>query len=79
MALYWPKQNIAFDIVDDPYSAPIEKDAFPGIAVIPMTRAQMGDARTMDRVIRILGGSETTEEGGGVRCAQRRLRRLLAR
>ncbi len=79
MALYWPKQNIAFDIVDDPYSAPIEKDAFPGIAVIPMTRAQMGDARTMDRVIRILGGSETTEGGGGVRRAQRRLRRLLAR
>ena len=79
MAIYWPKQNIAFDIVDDPYSAPIERDAFPDIAVIPMTRAQMGDARTMDRVIRILDGSEATGGDGGMRRAQRRLRRLLAR
>lgn len=37
MALYLPQQHLALDIVDDPDSAPVDRDAFPGFTVVPVT------------------------------------------
>lgn len=82
MALYWPRQKVAFDIVDDPCSTPVEEGAFDGLAVIPVTREQMGDTRTMDRIVRILREAGTAgcgEDGGAMRRTQRRISRILAR
>lgn len=41
MALYWPQQHIALDVVDDPCSAPVDRDAFPGVTVVRVTCDQI--------------------------------------
>lgn len=51
MALYLPHLHLALEIVDDPYSAPVERDAFPDIEVIPVTCAQIGDPNAMDSLM----------------------------
>ena len=51
MALYLPLLNLALEIVDDPCSAPVERDAFPDIEVIPVTCAQIGDPNAMDSLM----------------------------
>ncbi len=51
MALYLPHLHLALEIVDDPCSAPVERDAFPDIEVIPVTCAQIGDPNAMDSLM----------------------------
>ncbi len=51
MALYLPLLHLALEIVDDPCSAPVERDAFPDIEVIPVTCAQIGDPNAMDSLM----------------------------
>lgn len=51
MALYLPLLHLALEIVDDPCSAPVERDAFPDIEVIPITCAQIGDPNAMDSLM----------------------------
>lgn len=51
MALYLPRLHLALEIVDDPNSAPVERDAFPDIEVIPVTCAQIGDPNAMDSLM----------------------------
>ena len=41
MCLYLPEQEIAIEITDDEQSLPFEPEAFPGIRLIRLTKAQV--------------------------------------
>lgn len=41
MALYLPSQHIAFEVVDDPCSSPVDAEAFPGITVVKVTSSEI--------------------------------------
>ncbi len=41
MCLYLPEQEIAIEITDDEQSQPFEPEAFPGIRLIRLTKAQV--------------------------------------
>lgn len=53
MALYLPKQHIVLDIVDDPESAPVDPDAFPGLLTVPVTKDQLAQPATMRRLLEL--------------------------
>lgn len=43
MALYWPEQKVALEIVDDPASQLVDRDTFPDFTVIQVTCEQIED------------------------------------
>ena len=43
MALYWPKQKVALEIVDDPLAEPFDERLHPGWRVLKVTMAQVDD------------------------------------
>lgn len=65
MAYYLARQRIAIDIVDDPSSMPVDAEAFPGFRIVPVTVAQLGDARFMDRLLGSHAPSSETAARGG--------------
>lgn len=64
MALYWPQRALALDIVDDPCSAPVDREAFPGLTVVELTRDQLAHPAAAKRALRRAGA------GGGSDVAQ---------
>lgn len=52
MALYLPDQHLAFEVVDDPCSAPVERDAFPGLTVVPITCRELANPELLDSLAR---------------------------
>ena len=61
MALYWPEQGVALEIVDDPRAEPFDRTAHPGVRVIQTTCDELADFdrcnRVMTRVARELGAT----------------------
>lgn len=59
MALYFPPENLAIEIVDDPLSKPVDRDAFPNIRVIKTTCLELSDfdrcERFLDRLAHEMG------------------------
>lgn len=53
MALYLPDLHVAFEVTDDPASAPVDASAFPGLTTIHVTANQLDDpgllAKTIER------------------------------
>lgn len=43
MALYWPEQGVALEIVDDPLAKPFDRVAHPGVRVIQTTCDEIAD------------------------------------
>lgn len=62
MALYWPEQGVALEIVDDPLAEPFDRAAHPGVRVIQTTCDELADfarlSRLMARVARELGAAQ---------------------
>ena len=62
MALYWPEQGVALEIVDDPLAEPFDRAAPPGVRVIQTTCDELADfdrlSRLMARVARELGAAQ---------------------
>lgn len=62
MALYWPEQGVALEIVDDPLAEPFDRAAHPGVRVIQITCDELADfdrlSRLMARVARELGAAQ---------------------
>ena len=54
MSLYWPEQNVALEIVDDPASEPFDTVAHPDATVIRVTCTQIADPEALDGVARQL-------------------------
>ena len=54
MSLYWPEQNVALEIVDDPASEPFDTVAHPDATVIRVTCTQIEDPEALDEVARQL-------------------------
>lgn len=50
MALYLPQQDVAIEIDDDPYSLPVDRDAYPTAKVIHATCADICDIARMGRL-----------------------------
>ena len=48
MAIYLPKQKIVIDVVDDPCRDAIDAAAFPGLAVLPLTCAELASVDTAE-------------------------------
>ena len=49
MSLYWPEQNVALEIVDDPASEPFDTVAHPDATVIRVTCTQIEDPPASSR------------------------------
>lgn len=62
MALYWPEQGVALEIVDDPLAESFDRAAHPGVRVIQTTCDELADfdrlSRLMARVARELGAAQ---------------------
>lgn len=52
MAIYLPQQNVAIQIDDDPYSLPVDREAYPTAKVIHMTSADFCDNGRMQSLCR---------------------------
>lgn len=57
MALYLPGLHVAFEVTDDPASAPVDDDAFPGMLTVRVTANQLGDPGLLARAIERAQGS----------------------
>lgn len=80
MALYWPEQKVALEIVDDPASQPVDRDAFPDFTVIRVTCKQIEDPEASDVLARTLAhhlGSELPPDNPQWRARRRALHRTL--
>ena len=47
MALYWPDQKVALEIIDDPLAEPVDREAYPDWQVLSVTMAQCADHESM--------------------------------
>ncbi len=80
MALYFPEQDLAIDLADDPESAPVDPTAFPGMRTVRLSCAQLADPATFDELARLFArgrdalAQPTDHE---VIIARRRLTRLI--
>lgn len=80
MALYWPEQKVALEIVDDPASQPVDRDAFPDFTVIEVTCAQIEDPVASHEIARSLAhhmGTELPPDNPEWRARRRALHRTL--
>ena len=64
MALYWPQRALALDIVDDPCSAPVDREAFPGLTVVELTRDQLAHPARRSARFAAARGAGTVRHGG---------------
>lgn len=64
MALYLPHERLAFEIVDDPCSAPVDREAFPDATIIPITCEQIADPDAMARVASAVAARARTSHDG---------------
>lgn len=59
MALYWPEQKLALEIIDDPEASPVREDLGPDWRVKYVTVSQVMDAENMmelgDEIAEMLG------------------------
>lgn len=51
MALYLPDLHVAFEVTDDPASAPVDASAFPGLTTIHVTANQLDDPGLLAKAI----------------------------
>lgn len=51
MALYLPDLHVAFEVTDDPSSAPVDASAFPGILTVRITASQLDDPGLLAKAI----------------------------
>ena len=80
MALYWPEQKVALEIVDDPASQPVDRDALPDFTVIQVTCEQIEDPEANDAIARTLAhhlGTELPPDNPQWRARRRALHRTL--
>ncbi|MDY2778169.1 MAG: hypothetical protein SOU51_07290 [Collinsella sp.] len=63
MALYLPHRHIAIDIIDDPCSAPVDREAFPGFSVIALSMAQLVDIDLGVTLVAAADGCGTDDVG----------------
>ena len=47
MALYWPEQHVALEIVDDPHARPFDRASDPDATVIQATVAEISDLESV--------------------------------
>lgn len=59
MALYLPSLHVAFEVTDDPASAPVDDDAFPDLLTVRVTASQLDDPGLLAKAI---------EHAQGTRC-----------
>ena len=57
MALYLPQHHLAIDIIDDPCSAPVDREAFPGIDVVRLTCADLSRPEVIAQLAPMRGGA----------------------
>lgn len=74
MALYLPRYHIAIDVVDDPCSSPVDREAFPDLSVVPLTCEQMAHPELLDQMD---GTAKDDADARTRRCIGTRVRRLL--
>lgn len=60
MALYLPDLHVAFEVTDDPASAPVDASAFPGLTTIHITANQLDNPGLLAKAI------ERAQTGRGV-------------
>lgn len=51
MALYLPDLHVAFEITDDPSSAPVDSGAFPDLLTVNVTQSQLNDPGILAKAI----------------------------
>ncbi len=56
MSLYWEKENVAVEVVDDPGSAPFDRGAHPDATVLEITCEELLDPEAFGRFARTLAG-----------------------
>lgn len=80
MAIYLPQQNVAIQVDDDPYSLPVDREAYPTARVIHMTSADFGSTERIqslcEEIERESDGAHTPSAGTGAG-ARERLARLI--
>ncbi len=80
MALYFPRYHVALEVVDDPLNMPVDREAFPGMTVLSLTRAEVLDSVVLDRLAERMA-SDNARRGGQIgedaHTIKRRLRRVL--
>lgn len=82
MALVWPDQKVALEIVDDPFSPPFDKASHPEYEVVQITCAQMDDFEERTRVLDglcVLLGQDPPEKTPEWTAANKRLCEELKR
>ncbi len=82
MSLYWEKENVAVEIVDDPGSEPFRRDEHPDATVLQITCEELMDPEAFGRFARALSdclhlGTEPEENEEEVRRRHARLRDQL--
>ena len=59
MALYWPEQKVALEIVDDPLARPVDRARARDWDIVSITMADVGSAERMrevgDELCRLMG------------------------
>lgn len=59
MALYLPGLHVAFEVTDDPTSAPVDANAFPDLLTVCVTARQLHDPGLLAKAI------EHAQKGAG--------------
>lgn len=79
MALYFPRYHVALEVTDDPMSMPVDREAFPGLRVLSLTRAEVLDSAVLDRLAERMArdGSRSGSRHDDARTIRQRLNRVL--
>ncbi len=80
MAIYLPQQNVAIQVDDDPYSLPVDREAYPTARVIHMKSADFGSTERIqslcEEIERESGVAGAAHAGTGA-SVRERLARLI--
>lgn len=75
MALYLPDLHVAFEVTDDPASAPVDVSAFPGLTTIHVTANQLDDPGLLAKAIeRAQAGRDLPSPAGAQNAALQAVR-----
>lgn len=75
MALYLPDLHVAFEVTDDPASAPVDASAFPGLTTIHVTANQLDDPGLLAKAIeRAQAGRDPPSPAGAQNAALQAVR-----
>lgn len=80
MAIYLPQQNVAIQVDDDPYSLPVDREAYPTARVIHVTSSDFGSTDRMYRLCRAIAqesGEELPPDAGTARSVREQFARLV--